>query len=94
MYNYLDSIGWLLIQQHKGQLFAIIWLHTFLCFRYKCRLEAESARKTDYRGAQLHFVITKGSDARITLSAPVNQNHPSRVMLEPKLELNSVMEIF
>lgn len=31
-----------------------------------------------------HFVITKGSDAWIRLSAAVNQNHPSRIMLEPK----------
>lgn len=39
MYNYLDSIVWLLIQQHKGQLpvFDIIWMYTFLCLRYKCR---------------------------------------------------------
>lgn len=40
-----------------------------------------------------HFVITKGSDTGIRLSAAVSQNHPSRVMPEQKLQLCSLLEL-
>lgn len=38
-------------------------------------------------------MITKGSDTGISLSALVNQNHSSRVVLESKLQLCSPLEL-
>lgn len=75
----------------------VIWYHTDLEIQlFDSEMQVGSrANPVNWlqRCSAFNFVIPKGSDAGIRLSAPVNQNHPSRGLMEQQLQWCSPPEL-